>query len=83
MAVNFSMLRLEQQRVGTAISELGGRVREWVLICSTSVDEAYMGFAKIAKLTGYFLRLIRQTECVLVSYLPVRARKNYRTMYRN
>ena len=41
MDINSAMLQSDQQRVGMAISNLGGRDIEWTHICNTSVDEAF------------------------------------------
>ena len=84
MDMNSAMLRSEQQRVGMAILKLGGQAIEWALTCSTSVDEAFPTWDLLKQQISRVLPcLIRHTECVLVFYLPVRARKNYRTMSRN
>ncbi|GMF16152.1 unnamed protein product [Phytophthora fragariaefolia] len=41
MAMGSALLTTEQQRVALAISKLGGRAREWVLTCGTSVETSF------------------------------------------
>ncbi|KAG3140498.1 hypothetical protein PI124_g16720 [Phytophthora idaei] len=47
MAMGLVLLQTEQQRVALAISKLGGRAREWVLTCGTSVDTALPTWAQL------------------------------------
>ena len=84
MVMKFSMLRSDQQQVGMTISKLGGRAREWALTCNTSVDEAFPAWDLLKQqISRLFAPPNQAYEPVLVSYLPVRARKNYLTMSRN
>ncbi|GMF56514.1 unnamed protein product [Phytophthora fragariaefolia] len=41
MAMGSALLKTEQQRVALAISNLGGRAREWALTCGTSVETSF------------------------------------------
>ena len=85
IAMNYAILRLEQQRVGMAISKLGGRAREWAVTCSTSVDEAFPTWGLLKQKISWVFSPPNRAyiECVLISHLPVRERKNYRTMSRS
>ena len=71
------MLGTEQQKVGLAISQLGGRAREWALTCDASVDAAFPTWLV------YPHRPIRLVECVHASYPPDKGIRSYRTMSRS
>ena len=76
MATNFSILRLDQQRVGMAISKLGGRSKEWALTCSTSVDEAFFAWDLLKQQTSRVFAPPNQVYRVRSRFLSSRQGKN-------
>ncbi|KAG3027367.1 hypothetical protein PC120_g5494 [Phytophthora cactorum] len=75
MAMGSALLQTEKQRVALAMSNLGGRAREWALTCGTSVDAGFPSWAQLKRQLSRVFALPNQVYRARSRLLAIRQGK--------